>query len=213
MLKTSLYFMPVRRISALWSYSPRGSRYTPSSSSKNPSQKMVVRAKTTDEGRSCEIISRTADNPSNEDRNFLQRGYIELWKKPRKREQTSSTKTLSAMQENIDKWAKTLHVLRKNEKLQSRKTPLVDVSEQKFDEKRELRLSTYVDGSVERLSFTVRTPDRRILIKKFTGISSSRFAFTLHCSYFLFSFVGVSKCFSKLTLFLLGILKVDYLGC
>ncbi|EFO28353.1 hypothetical protein LOAG_00130 [Loa loa] len=175
MLKISLRFTLIRRVATLSFYK---SSHSLSSTSNGRSHKLVninIRAEATNKGKPyVKIISGTAGNPTNnEDANFSKKGYIEIWRKPRRREQTHTTKTLWDMREDIDKLAKTLHRLKTNEKGQPQKSPEVAVSKQKYEEE-ELRLSTYVDSSVERLSFVVRTPDRRVLIKKFTGITISR---------------------------------------
>ncbi|KAM3721354.1 50S ribosomal protein [Dirofilaria immitis] len=126
-----------------------------------------MRTRTTIKGKPyVEIISGMTENPE-------KKGYIEIWKKVERREQKYIKKTLSDMREDIDKLAKTLYRLRVNEKEHQKKPLQVDVNQQEFA-KEELKLSTYVNGSVERLSFIVRTPDRRVLLKKFTGITVSR---------------------------------------
>lgn len=134
-----------------------------------------MRTKTTNKRSYIEIISKAAENSvKNNDTEFSGKGYVEIWKKT-KAKQTYTAKSLSDMRDDINKLAQTLYKSRVNEKHQEKNSSRVTVSEPKFEE--DLRLSTYVDGCVEHLSFTVRTPDRRILIKKFTGITASRFAF------------------------------------
>lgn len=194
MLRVSLRSISVRQITVLWNFSFFNS-HTLNSSSIGCSHNM--RTKTTNKGRSyVEIISGAAENPiNNENAKFSEKGFVEIWRKPRRRERMCTTKTLSDMREDIDKLAKTLYRLRTNEKEQRKKSPQVAVSEENFVEEEELRLSSYVNGPVERLTFTVRTPDRRILIKQFTGITVSKFAFKkFYCNrYFLFILVKVQQ--------------------
>ncbi|VDM09379.1 unnamed protein product [Wuchereria bancrofti] len=176
MLKASLYFTSVGRIAVLWNFPLYKNSHILRSTLNGRSHKLVsinMRTKSINKGKSyVEIINRREENSVNiEDAKFSKKGYVEVWRKPRSRKRMHTTKTLSDMQEDIDKLAKTLYKLRTNEKGQPQK-PL-QVPEKKFEE-RELRLSIYADDSVELLSFTVRTPDRRVLIKKFTGITVSR---------------------------------------
>lgn len=179
MLIVPLRSMSFRRTATLWNFSFYKNSHRLYSSSNRRYHKLLnisIRTKTTNKRSYIEIIGGAAKSPaSNDDANFSEKGYVEIWRKARRREQAYTTKTLLDMREDIDKLAQTLYKLRTNEKSQREKPSQVVVTEPKFEE--ELRLSTSIDGPVERLLFTVRTPDRRVLIKKFTGITVSRFAF------------------------------------
>ncbi|VDP17752.1 unnamed protein product [Onchocerca flexuosa] len=177
-LKTSFHFTSIRRITILWNFLPYKSSHSLSSNSSELRYKSVndMRTKTTNKRRShVEILDGMAEYAvSNEDAKLSEKGYVEIWRKAKRNEQKCTTKTLSDMREDIDKLAKTLYRLRANEKERREKPPQVVIKQQESEVEEELKLSTYVDGSVERLSFTVRTPDRRVLLKKFTGITVSR---------------------------------------
>lgn len=110
------------------------------------------------------------------------KGYIEISRKRWKRKPEKQPKTLSDMREDIEKLAEELHKMRSNEKSQqSERVPKKDAAEE------ELRLAPYVEEVAERLSFDVRTPDRRLLLKQLTGIAASRYFFSLctPCAYML----------------------------
>uniref|UniRef100_A0A915PWU4 Uncharacterized protein n=1 Tax=Setaria digitata TaxID=48799 RepID=A0A915PWU4_9BILA len=175
-LKCPIRLTSSQRTAVLWNFSRYESSQTSSFIGQpHKSVDMIMRTKTRNKGKGyVEIIKGVAESPFNRrGAAFVGKGYIEIGRKTRKMERDCNTKTLIDMREDIEKLAKKLYRLRANEKEQLKNSPELEIDQQESTHQ-ELELSSYVDGPVEHLSFTVRTPDRRLLLKKFTGITVSR---------------------------------------
>ncbi|VDN00830.1 unnamed protein product [Thelazia callipaeda] len=167
-----LYLAAARRISLFWNLSNHKSGYCSYlSGESNNSVKMNShqKARSNHLRRSAEIVVGACRDSVDENIVRPKKGYIEIRKNPRNIE---TRKTLSEMQEKVEQLAKIVHKLRVNEKEKEEDVKLDAKKVEDFDE--EIRLSADVNCPVERMSFTVRTPDRRLLLKVFIGNTNSR---------------------------------------